>query len=48
MKALLLILDGAGLADPHPGNAVTKETMPTMFGVMAEHGFAVLAAAITH
>jgi 2,3-bisphosphoglycerate-independent phosphoglycerate mutase len=44
MKALLLILDGAGLADPHPGNAVTKETMPTLFGAMAEHGFAVLAA----
>jgi 2,3-bisphosphoglycerate-independent phosphoglycerate mutase len=44
MKALLLILDGAGLADAHAGNAVTKETMPTLFGAMAEHGFAVLDA----
>jgi 2,3-bisphosphoglycerate-independent phosphoglycerate mutase len=44
MKALLLILDGAGLADPGPGNAVTRETMPTLFGAMTEHGFAVLEA----
>jgi hypothetical protein len=35
MKALLLSLDGAGLADAHAGNAVTKETMPTLFGAMA-------------
>jgi 2,3-bisphosphoglycerate-independent phosphoglycerate mutase len=44
MKALLLILDGAGLAAPGPGNAVTPETMPTLFGAMAEHGSAALAA----
>jgi 2,3-bisphosphoglycerate-independent phosphoglycerate mutase len=47
MKALLLILDGAGLAQPHPGNAVTAETMPTLFGAMAEHGHAVLGASGT-
>ncbi|MBP2316497.1 hypothetical protein [Azospirillum soli] len=44
MKALLLILDGMGLAEPHPGNAVTPETMPTLFRAMAEHGHAVLGA----
>lgn len=44
MKALLLILDGAGLAEPHPGNAVTPETMPTLFRAMAQHGHAVLGA----
>jgi 2,3-bisphosphoglycerate-independent phosphoglycerate mutase len=44
MKALLLILDGAGLAPPHPGNAVTEETMPTLFRAMAEHGHATLGA----
>jgi 2,3-bisphosphoglycerate-independent phosphoglycerate mutase len=47
MKAALLILDGAGLADPGAGNAVTEKTMPTLFGAMAQHGFAVLAASGT-
>ncbi|MBC7951573.1 MAG: hypothetical protein H7Z12_07085 [Rhodospirillaceae bacterium] len=44
MKALLLILDGAGLAAPQPGNAVTAETMPVLFRAMAENGHAVLGA----
>lgn len=44
MKALLLILDGAGLAEPQPGNAVTRETMPTLFRAMDQHGHAVLGA----
>jgi 2,3-bisphosphoglycerate-independent phosphoglycerate mutase len=43
-RALLLILDGAGLDDPKPGNAVTRATLPTWFQAMDEHGFAVLDA----
>jgi 2,3-bisphosphoglycerate-independent phosphoglycerate mutase len=43
-RALLLILDGAGLDDAKPGNAVTRETLPTWFQVMDAHGFAVLEA----
>jgi 2,3-bisphosphoglycerate-independent phosphoglycerate mutase len=44
VKAALVILDGAGLAEPGAGNAVTQETMPTLFAAMAEHGFATLEA----
>ncbi len=47
MRAALLILDGAGLADPRVGNAVTAETMPTLFDVMSKHGFAKLEASGT-
>ena len=43
-RALLLILDGAGLDDPKPGNAVTSRTMPTLFECMARFGFATLEA----
>lgn len=44
MKALLLILDGAGLAPPQPGNAVTAENMPVLFRAMERNGHAVLDA----
>lgn len=44
MRALLLILDGAGLAEEEYGNAVTATTMPYLFGLMREHGHAVLDA----
>jgi 2,3-bisphosphoglycerate-independent phosphoglycerate mutase len=43
-RAILLILDGAGLDDPKPGNAVTSETMPTWFQAMTKYGFATLEA----
>ena len=44
-KVILLVLDGAGYhADPH-GNAVTSETLPSLFAQMDREGFAVLAAA---
>lgn len=42
MKALLLILDGAGIAAEARGNAITASTMPYLFGLMREHGHAVL------
>lgn len=42
MKALLLILDGAGIAAEARGNAITPATMPYLFGLMKEHGHAVL------
>jgi 2,3-bisphosphoglycerate-independent phosphoglycerate mutase len=44
MRALLLILDGAGLADEEYGNAVTPATMPYLFALMRDHGHAVLDA----
>jgi 2,3-bisphosphoglycerate-independent phosphoglycerate mutase len=44
VRAALLILDGAGLAAAGDGNAVTERTMPTLFGMMSEHGFATLEA----
>jgi 2,3-bisphosphoglycerate-independent phosphoglycerate mutase len=45
MQALLVIIDGTGLADPvEPGNAVTKETLPTLFRTMDAHGYAILEA----
>jgi 2,3-bisphosphoglycerate-independent phosphoglycerate mutase len=43
-RALLLILDGAGLDDPKAGNAVTRETMPAWFEAMDKYGFATLEA----
>lgn len=43
-RALLLVLDGAGLDNPKPGNAVTARTMPTWFACMSRHGFALLEA----
>jgi 2,3-bisphosphoglycerate-independent phosphoglycerate mutase len=45
MQTVLIIVDGAGLADPkHPGNAVTSTTLPTWFGAMNAHGYATLEA----
>ena len=44
MRAALVIVDGAGLAEAGDGNAVTARTMPTLFGAMGEHGFATLEA----
>jgi len=44
MSVALLILDGAGLDTPGYGNAVTAETLPTLFDAMREHGFATLEA----
>jgi 2,3-bisphosphoglycerate-independent phosphoglycerate mutase len=44
MRAALVIVDGAGLAEAGDGNAVTARTMPTLFGAMSEHGFATLEA----
>jgi 2,3-bisphosphoglycerate-independent phosphoglycerate mutase len=45
MQTVLIIVDGAGLADPdHPGNAVTSTTLPTWFGAMDAHGYATLEA----
>jgi 2,3-bisphosphoglycerate-independent phosphoglycerate mutase len=46
-RALLLILDGAGFRTDRQGNAVTQDTLPVMFDVMREQGFAVLQAAGT-
>jgi 2,3-bisphosphoglycerate-independent phosphoglycerate mutase len=42
MKTVLLILDGAGLAASGPGNAITSHTMPYLFQLMKDHGYAVL------
>ncbi len=45
MQTILVIVDGAGLANAaEPGNAVTQETLPTLFGAMETHGFATLEA----
>jgi 2,3-bisphosphoglycerate-independent phosphoglycerate mutase len=45
MRTVLVIVDGAGLADPNdPGNAVTRATLPTLFGAMEAHGYAALEA----
>ena len=45
MKTLLLILDGAGLAASScRGNAITSHTMPYLFQLMKDHGYAVLDA----
>ena len=44
MKAILLILDGAGIAPADRANAITSDTMPYLFGLMSEHGHAVLAS----
>jgi hypothetical protein len=46
MKTLLLILDGAGLAAPCRGNAITSHTMPFLFQLMKDHGYAVLDASV--
>ena len=44
MKTVLLILDGAGLADSSRGNAITAGTMPYLFRLMKDYGYAVLDA----
>src|SRR4051812_40381778 len=44
VRVVLLILDGAGLADANAGNAVTEQTMPTLFRAMGDYGFARLEA----
>jgi 2,3-bisphosphoglycerate-independent phosphoglycerate mutase len=44
MRAVLLILDGAGLAEPSPANAVRADTMPFLFSIMRRSGFATLQA----
>jgi 2,3-bisphosphoglycerate-independent phosphoglycerate mutase len=44
MKTVLLILDGAGLAPSRHGNAITAETMPYLFRLMKDYGYAVLDA----
>jgi len=43
-RALLLILDGAGWREETAGNAVTRATMPRLFGRLEPHGMAVLHA----
>lgn len=43
-RALLLILDGAGWCKETHGNAVTKETLPTLFARIETSGVAVLEA----
>lgn len=44
MKTVLLILDGAGLAPTPHGNAITATTMPYLFQLMKDYGYAVLDA----
>ena len=44
VKTALVILDGMGLADDPVGNAVTPNSMPFIFAMMAQHGYARLAA----
>jgi 2,3-bisphosphoglycerate-independent phosphoglycerate mutase len=44
VRALLLILDGVGLSEPSPGNAVTAESMPFFFELMDRFGVASLEA----
>ncbi len=43
-RALLLVLDGAGWREETHGNAVTRETLPTLFARIDAGGVAVLAA----
>jgi len=43
-RSLLLVLDGAGIAPGNDGSAITAETMPFLFGCIAEHGCAMLDA----
>jgi 2,3-bisphosphoglycerate-independent phosphoglycerate mutase len=43
-RSLLLVLDGAGIAPQADGSAITAETMPFLFGCIAEHGCASLDA----
>jgi 2,3-bisphosphoglycerate-independent phosphoglycerate mutase len=44
MKTVLLILDGAGLAASDRGNAIIPHTMPYLFSLMNDYGYAVLDA----
>ena len=44
-RAILLVLDGAGITDDPTGNAVTAETLPHVFRAMDEYGYATLQAA---
>jgi 2,3-bisphosphoglycerate-independent phosphoglycerate mutase len=44
VKTVLLILDGAGLAASSHGNAITADTMPYLFQLMKDHGYAILDA----
>jgi 2,3-bisphosphoglycerate-independent phosphoglycerate mutase len=44
MKTVLLILDGAGLAPTPHGNAITATTMPYLFQLMKDYGYAALDA----
>ena len=43
-RTLLLILDGAGWRSETHGNAVTKESLPNLFGQIERNGVAVLEA----
>lgn len=43
-KAVLLIVDGAGIREDRRGNAVTPVTMPRLFGLMETYGYATLEA----
>jgi 2,3-bisphosphoglycerate-independent phosphoglycerate mutase len=44
MKTVLLILDGAGLAVSPHGSAITADTMPHLFQLMKDYGYAILDA----
>lgn len=44
MKSALIIIDGIGIAPNNPGNAVTSDTLPFLFQVMDQHGYAKLRA----
>lgn len=44
LKVALVVLDGAGLAPADRGNAITEDTLPTLFAAMRRHGFATLKA----
>ena len=43
-KAVLLIVDGAGIRPPCAGNAVTPDTMPRFFSLLEKYGHATLEA----
>ncbi len=43
-RAVLLILDGAGIRPDVPGNAVTPRTMPFLFSLFEKFGYAALDA----
>jgi 2,3-bisphosphoglycerate-independent phosphoglycerate mutase len=43
-KAVLLIIDGAGIRPPCEGNAVTATTMPRYFSLLEKYGYATLQA----